>query len=177
MEAGNHLDCKVVAAGLGKSPEKETPFIKITFKNQQGEMITNYFWLSDLARDKSIDTLVKLGFKGKKLSDLANDKIDIDDLFGEAQARVDLVVEKEEYTNKEGEIKSRNVVKWVNIGSGGMPELSHDKAKSIFDGEVFDGLLKEKRRLEGEPKPKKKEEKKEADNGVPADVNDDDIPF
>lgn len=155
MEAGNHLNVKLIDAGLGESPEKKTPFIKVVFQNQENESITHYLWLSDAARDRAIDTVIKLGFMGKKLSDLANSALTVDDLFGEPADRIDLVVEKEEYTNNDGEIKSRTVVKWVNIGSGGMPEFNHEKAKSVFDGEVFDGLLREKRRLSGEPKPKK----------------------
>ena len=176
MEAGNHLGVKLIDVGLGESPEKKTPFIKVVFENEQKEKITHYLWLSDATRDRSIDTLIKLGFMGKKFSDLANSNLTVDDLFGEPANRIDLVVEKEEYTLESGEIKSRSVVKWINIGSGGMPEFDHEKAKSVFDGEVFDGLLRERRRVSGAVKPKKEVANK-AEDTQKADINANDIPF
>lgn len=182
MQSGNHLNVKLIDAGLGQSPEKETPFIKLVFKNQENENITHYLWLTQKTKEKSIDDLTKLGFLGNKISDIANDKLDFDDIFGEPMDRVDLVIESESYRTKDGEEKTRQKVKWLNIGSGGMAEFNHEQAQKVFDGEIFDGLLREKKRILGEVK--KKEPKKEVidkseytaeQKGV--DVDPKDLPF
>ena len=147
MQAGKHKNVKIIGAFLGESKEKKTPYFGIEFQNQDGETIEHAFYLTEKTQDRQIETLAKMGYKGKSISDMANPKLKISDLFNAPVEPIELAVIEEEYTTEDGEIKTKTVVQWVNIGSkGGLSKLDHGAAMVLFQSKAFDGLLMQKRK-------------------------------
>ena len=168
MKAGTHKNVKIVGCFTGESKEKKTPYYGIEFENQQGESIEHVFYLSEKTKERNVDTLIQMGFRAKKISDLSNPKMTIPEIFGEPLDEISLVVVDEEYTNKEGEVKTKQVVQWVNVGNlGGASKVDHPTAVKIFDSSSLQGLLASKR--QGKPTPKPMNTEKLVDN--------EDLPF
>lgn len=191
MQAGTHTATKVLAAYLGESPEKKTPYFEIEFELKDGTSIGWVAWLSTAsenaiaAANRHIQTLKKLGYKRDKLSDMADEKLGIEDLFGQPEDEIKLVIEMETY-EAGGETKERAIVKFVNIGyDSGLTKFDHKQAVTKFKSLPFDGTLKKLKageKLPPAPKKDKSEDKtppagSENTAGAGADFGADDIPF
>ena len=158
FEIGTHK-VKITGCFVGESTEKGTPFFGIEFTNKNDQSIDWIAYLSDTEFEKkegkgkikttpkkeNLKTLLKLGFTGNTIADLADDSKTIEELFAPIQDEIRIVVDEEEYTNEEGEVKRVNKVKWVNIG-GGVAKLDHKQAVVKMKGISAD-LLKLKRDL------------------------------
>lgn len=165
MRTGKHKNCKIVGSYMGEANnDKKTPYFALEFQNEQNEYIDWIVWLSggESAQDvikRNLETLAKLGFKGK-LSDLADGSKKISDLFGPAHDIVIVEVEEQPVTNADGTPKlkqdgtpiTRQAVKWVNVGEGGLTKFDHKTAVAKFAGLKFDGLLAEIKSGLGAPK-------------------------
>ncbi len=114
--------------GVSKSKERQTPSVNVEFSvDVEGnlESITWFGYLTEAAKDRTIETLYKLGFNG--------------DLFGLAAGRqsscldggkeVILTISLEMYN---GEPKYK--VKWVNLPgeSHGIPKLESSEGLSVL---------------------------------------------
>ncbi|MEE4245214.1 MAG: hypothetical protein V2I33_07370 [Kangiellaceae bacterium] len=167
LEAKNYK-VKIIGSFTGESAEKKTPYIGLELETQCGNYIDWISYMTDKTADRALKTLAGAGFIGKKISDLSNEKMSMDDLF-EHNPSLTAVVEHEEYTNAEGEIKQKAVVKWLNTGDFGPAKADHAKSVQIFGGTSFDGKLKE---LQSKMKPKAKKASKES-----GEEDDQDLPF
>lgn len=188
MNVGNHK-CKVVGCFTGEAAnEKKTPFFGIEF--QKNETDDTIYWMAYLStkefqnRDgktttmakENLATLVKLGYKGRGVADMSDESKTVQDLFVEITDNINVVVEEEEYTNDDGELKTVNKVKYVNIGYGSINKFDHGQAVAKFKSCTFDGLLMSLRKAS----PSKKAEKSEHDEPLPSEDHSfaaDDIPF
>ena len=133
--------CVVVDMGFGQSKEKQTPFYVLDFEDEEGETIQYIAYLTEGTKERQLKVLAELGYQGKSLADMASDK-PVSDLFPELEEPVYVVVEEEEYTNNEGEIKKRKIAKWVNVGDkGGVSKLDHKQAVIVCKALSFDGDL------------------------------------
>lgn len=168
LEAKNYK-VELVGSFSGESAEKKTPYFGLELETACGEFIDWVAYLTDNTAKRNLTLLAEAGFKGKKLADLSNDKLSMEDLF-DKNNNLSITVEHEEYTDKQGEIKTKAVVKWFNTGNFGAAKADHKQAVKIFGGTKFDGMLKE---LKGTIKPKKTETK----NSEATEEEDDDIPF
>lgn len=130
----------IVGSFLGKSAEKKTPYYGLEFETSCGEFVEWVAYLTDNTSKRNLETLKNVGFMGKKLTDLSNDKLSMDDLFNH-NPELTITIEHEEYANKEGEIKTKAVVKWVNVGSFGAAKYDHAQALQEFAGNKYDGML------------------------------------
>jgi len=158
---------EIVGAFVGESQEKKTPYFGLELETSCGEFIEWIAYLTENTAKRNLKLLKDAGYCGKKLSDLSNPKFTIQDLFN-PNSNLTIDVEHEEYTNKDGEIKNKAVVKWFNTGSFGAVKADHKQAVKIFQGTVFDGMLKE---IASTVKPKKEEPSTDSEE------NDEDIPF
>lgn len=119
-----------------KSSEKNTPAIAIEFqlKDHPRKIVWNG-WLTDLAKDRSIETLLNCGFVGAKLSDINYGR----KAFTEGK-EVDLVLEYEDYKDKQtGETKSSLKVKYVNTGNMFKSKMSEGETVQVFQGLQLEG--------------------------------------
>lgn len=178
MLAEGNYKVKIIGSFTGESGEKKTPFIGLELETHTGEMIDWIGYLSEKEFTKqngkksnmlkeNLTTLRDAGFRGSKPSDLSNTNLSIDEIF-EHNPNLTITVAHEEYTNGQGEIKTKAVVKYINAG-GGIEKFDHAQAVKSFDSK-FTGVMKQ---IMGDLKPMKKEVKEtEAET-----VNDDDLPF
>ena len=112
---GRHT-ATVESAELGQS-EKGTPFLSLLCKNEQGEELTAYLYLSDAAIERTVKTLREVfGFDN-------NFESVVQQVTGKPCS---IVVEAEEY-----EGKTRMKVKWVNT-VGGSSAKPLDNAASLL---------------------------------------------
>lgn len=158
MKPGIYKNCIIVGCFTGVSKVKETPYFGLEFENQDGETIEHAFYLSEKIKDKNIELLINLGYKAKSIADMSNPRLKINDLFGKANDSINLTIEEETYTNNEGVIKTKTVVRWVNVGDRfGTPKFDHAVAVNFFKGATFDGelMLKRKGRPAPDPLPEK----------------------
>jgi hypothetical protein len=169
MKIGTHANVEIVSCGLGEQGDKKTPFIAIEFENKEGDTMTWQGWLSEGAKERTIKTLISLGFMGKSVADLANPDKGISDLFGEIGAPVSVVVEEEEY-----EGKKRAKIAWVNIG--GIAKFDHQTAVAKVKDLSVDGDLMKYRKEIKAPKPKAENPKK-ASEGTGEAEGDADVPW
>lgn len=174
----------VVGAFLGEmSNEKKTPYLGIEFEIPTGESIEYLGWLTDAAKEYTLANLIKCGFKGTRLTDIADDKKSMTDLFDVVE-NLSIVIEHEEYENSEGEKKTRPKVKFINDGTeSNLTKFDHKQAVATFKSLSFDGDLARIRK-EGPKKKEKKEKdptapKTSQEYSVENDTNftSDDIPF
>lgn len=165
---------KVIGSFTGESSEKKTPFFGLELETACGEFIDFIQYITDNNAKTALKQLTNAGFIGKKISDLSNPKIDMDDLFVENE-KMTAVVEHEEWTDEEtGEVKSRAVVRWINNGTSGPEKADHKQAVSIFKGRSFDGMLKE---MQSKVKPKKEKTTEEVIEASNEELENDDVPF
>lgn len=154
LTAGTYVAKKIVSAFIGESPEKKTPYFSVEFEVDNGQGGVEYLewvaWLSQAgdkaiaATNRHLKTLVDLGFKGDKLSDLADEKKGIEDLFGPASDEIKLVVEVVNYG--ENNQHEKNEVKFVNVGNqSNLTKFDHKTAVTKFKSLPFDGTLKKLR--------------------------------
>jgi len=144
-------DAKVIGSFLGESKEKKTPYVGLKFQYEQGaDGIKTIEWVGYLSpgnhevKDRNIETVVKCGFLGRSLADLAGE-------FNFADVKnIQIVIEHEEYINTAGESKLRPRVKWVNVGSGFYEKFDKTEAVQKIGGR-FDGDLMRFRRTTTNP--------------------------
>lgn len=174
LQAGTYKALKVLSAYIGESPEKKTAYFEIEFELENGETISWIAWLSTAtdkgiaAANRHVETLKKLGYKSDKLSDMADEKKSIEDLFGKPEDEVKLVIEVETYGDH-GD-KERSVVKFVNVGEmSGLTKFDHKQAVAKFKSLPFDSTLKKLKAGEKLP-PREKAEKKETPKNSGSDA-------
>ena len=143
MKAGNHK-VKIIGCFLGLSKEKKTKYFGIEFENDEGKTIENLFYLTEATQDRNMDKLLELGYQSKDIVDMANPKLSIDDLFDQPDG-IELVIEDEFYQGNDDTIRSRPIVKWVNVGFSGHDKLDLGGAVNAFSGSAFNGILMQKR--------------------------------
>lgn len=114
MGVGNHI-CKVVNATMPDVDEGKTPSVCLTFRNEAGEHIDAYLYLSEKALARTEKSLRACGWVGDDVSELMRDGVDL--------KQVEVVVEEEEYNGK-----VRAKVKWINAIRKAMEA---DKAKEL----------------------------------------------
>lgn len=158
----------IVGSFTGESAEKKTPYYGLELETACGEFIEYVAYLTDKTAKRQLETLKKAGFVGNKLSDLSNDKLDMEELFNIIPT-LSATIEHEEYTNKDGEIKVKAVVKWLNDGSFGAEKADHAKSVQIFANSKYDGMMKQ---MKNTVKTKKEEAKPEG-----SEIADEDLPF
>lgn len=127
---------------LGSSSQKGTPFIELYFEITQGDnkggkvRWTSYF--SEKTSERSIESLQYCGWKGDDMSEFSDGG-----LHGLDKNEVEIVVEIEEYNDKEGNPRSSPKVQWVNRGGGGYlntaQAMNTDAAQTF--GERMRGLV------------------------------------
>lgn len=168
---------KITGCFAGESGEKKTPMIGIEFELEDGRSIESVNYLTDNNKSWVTDMLVSLNFLGNKLADLADTSKKISDLFGPLDEDIMLVIDIEEFQGRDGTPKQKNVVKFVNVGSGaGYAKFDHKTAVAKFAGYSFDGELMAAKQRKGKPKEKKQTTETTA---APAQANftASDIPF
>ena len=189
MEIGKHENVKIIGCGTGESGgDKKTPYFTLEFENQDGDSIESIHYLTEKTKARNLELLAKLGFKGKRLSDLSNPKFKISDLFGEADDVVSITVKEEQIIkNDEPQWKDeaqtvpkmRKIVEWVNVGEpAGLSKFDHEQSVAKFKELPYDADLMDimKNRKKAAPKAKtetKKEEPKQSEDTFA----DDDVPF
>ena len=138
LQAGTYK-ATVVGAYLGESAEKKTPYYGIEFQLENNENIDWLAYLTDTIKERNLDTLLSLGFKGNKLSDLADTSKKISDLFEFPEEDIKVVIELESY-EKDGEMKEVPRVKFVNIGDrkSNITKFDHKQAVSVLKSHTFD---------------------------------------
>lgn len=123
------------ACVLGTSRDKGTPFIEVYFQIQDGEnkggrvRWTGYF--TEKASERSIQALQFCGWTGEDLSEFSDGH-----LHGLDTNDVEIVVELEEYENREGETKRTPRVQWVNRAGGFLntaAAMNEEAARSFGD--------------------------------------------
>lgn len=124
---GSHL-VTVVSHVLGRSKEKNTPFVAVEFESEGsiGERITWWGYLSDAAYERTVNSLRVLGWEPADHNGLISSLNGTDILKG---ALCEIVVETETYEGKQ-----RPKVKWVNpVGGGGGAggPMSEDEATAL----------------------------------------------
>ena len=140
MKTGKNK-CVIVDMGFGQSKEKQTPFYVIDFENEEGETIQHVAYLTENTKERHLKTLAELGYQGKSLADMASDK-KVSELFPELEEPIFVVVKEEEYTTDSGDIRTKKVVQWVNVGEkGGVNKLDHKQAVIVCKSLSFDGDL------------------------------------
>lgn len=190
LREGTHK-CKVVGCYTGESSEKKTPFFGIEFETIEDQ--ESIYWNAYLSNTKfkksgkevtlaeaNLETLIQLGFKGKRISDLSDESKGFLDLFDIISDTISVVIEHEEYTTDDGEMKTAARVKFVNVGYGNMNKFDHKQAVAKFKSLTFDGELMSLRKKVSAPKkaePESEAEKPATKPEASADYNDDDIPF
>lgn len=187
LQAGTYKVEKILSAYLGESPEKKTAYYQLEFQLENGTTIDFIAWLSTAtekglaAANRHIETLKKLGYKSDKLSDMADEKKGIEDLFGPAEDEIKIVTEVETY-GEHGQ-HERAIVKFVNVGEqSSLTKFDHKQAVVKFKSLPFDSTLKKLKSGEKLP-PREKAEKKnevaDSQGSLPetADGQDDEPPF
>lgn len=131
----------VVGAYLGESQEKKTPYYGIEFMLDSGENIDWLAYLTDGTKERNLNTLLSLGFKGSKLSDISDTSKKISDLFEFPEDDIFVVIEMESY-EKDGVTKEVPRVQFVNVGERKtVNKFDHKQAVAVFKSHTFDGDL------------------------------------
>lgn len=173
MKPGVYKKVKIIGCYIGESQEKKTPYFGLEIQTDEGT-IEKDFYLTPNTQEKNIQILLDAGYKGKSLTDMADPKLSIDDLFGIPKDELNITVAEESYDDKEGNPKTRMVVQWFNVGYGGQKsKADHAGAKMIFKNTSFDGLFAKMKK--GEPGPRKEKEVK--DKHIEENAHSDDVPF
>jgi hypothetical protein len=129
----------VVGAYLGESAEKKTPYYGIEFLLDNNENIDWLAYLTDGTKERNLNTLLTLGFKGTRLSDLADTSKKISDLFEFPEDDIFVVIEMESY-EKDGVTKEVPRVQFVNVGERKtVMKFDHQQAVKVFKSHTFDG--------------------------------------
>jgi len=167
MEPGNYVATAQDWA-IGKSGNKQTPFLKVKFRLKDSGLNVYWdAWLTQNTIEKVTNDLTKTGlYQAKTFMDLADGK------GGKGLSttqEVELSVILEEWTTKDGEIKSTPKVQWVNpIGGGAMKNtLAKAEAVTVLNGLNLDGAILAAQQKNGMP----------TKNGATTDFTADDIPF
>ena len=142
LTAGTYQVKKLKDCFMGMSKEKGTPYFCITFILENGENANWMVYLSSefksdehrKAAENNMKTLALLGYKGSRVSDMAEGSID--ELFDEIEDPISLVIELETYEGKE-----RPKVKFVNVGSGGFVKIDKKAAVVATKSMAYDGFL------------------------------------
>lgn len=150
------ISASVIGCFAGKSGNKETPFFAIEFFTDEGT-IDFIQYLTEKTRERAMETLINLGFMGKKVSDLANDDLAVGELFDTDVEDINITIEHEQVCDKEGNEKfdangeavMRHKVKWVNVGKSGFSKVDHKEAVVMFKGLNIDGELTRMRKARG----------------------------
>lgn len=170
----------VVGAYLGESSEKKTPYYGIEFQLDVDGNMENIDWiayLSDKTKEKNLDTLLSLGFKGNKLTELADTSKKISDLFEFPEEYIFVVIEMESYEGSDGLMKEKAKVQWVNIGErkNNITKFDLKQAVAVFKSHTFDGDLQ--RIKKNGPTIVKKEKPKDAPKTSQEYANESDTDF
>jgi len=126
LAVGKHK-VKITDKFTGESKEKQTPYFGLEFTTESDESIFWIAYLSEKAfikagketnmKKENLATLLKLGFKGKRLADLSDDSKSISDVFEAIQDDISIQVAHEEYDKEDGTKGAKAVIKWVNVGN------------------------------------------------------------
>jgi hypothetical protein len=148
----------VVGAYLGESNEKKTPYYGIEFQLENNENIDWLAYLTDNTKERNLNTLLSLGFKGNKISDLADTSKSIKDLFEFPEEDIFVVIEMESFEASDGTTKEKAKVQFVNVGErkSNITKFEHKQAVATFKSHTFDGDL-QRIKKEGPKLPAKKE--------------------
>ena len=177
LTAGTYKAKRITDFFMAESKEKKTPFFGITFELENNEKATWTVYLhEDFTSDKqkemaekNMETLVLLGYKGTRIAELADDTLEVSDLFDDFYDDVNIVIEMESY-EKDGKTKETPKVKWVNVGSGnGFTKIDKKQAVVKTKSMIYDGSLAKSRKNAPTRAEKKTEESK--------DFTADEIPF
>jgi hypothetical protein len=160
---GTH-EAKAVEWALASAGEKRTPEVAIRFSilsgRCEGDSITWHGWLTDKAFDRTIESLQYCGWEGD----------DLRKLEGLDTNEVSIVVELEEFTTAEGEVRVNPKVRWVNRAGGlAIKERMSDDEANAFAAKMRGRIVAmQKKRGTRSPAPRE---------AAPTPHNDDDIPF
>ena len=157
---------KIIGCFTGESKEKKTPYYGLEFELEDNQTIDFVAYLTENTYERQIQTLIDVGYVGKKMASLSNPELTIEDMFNDV-GPISLVIEHEEYTTDKGEIKKKAVIKWVNM-SGGPAKFDYEQSVKTFKGLSFDGHLMRMNKGAKKVEPKAL---------VPEVIEDDDIPF
>jgi hypothetical protein len=126
---------------LGTSKNKGTPFLELYFMivdgDNKGGRVRWQGYFSENTNERSIQSLQICGWNGDDLSEFADGA-----LHGLDRNEVEIVVELEEYQDKEGNTKKSPRVQWVNRAGGFLNKdaaMNDDAARSF--GERMRGLV------------------------------------
>lgn len=127
---------RVVDCWLEKSSKKETPGIFVQFKiNGSNKNVKYTGWISDATEERIVESILKAGFKGARIEDVAKGV----SMFDE-NADIPIHCKMEEYTNNQGEIKSFLKVAWIG-SSIFKNKLEHGEIVETFKGMSINGTL------------------------------------
>lgn len=177
LTAGTYKAKKITDFFMAESKEKKTPFFGITFELENNEKATWTVYLheefsSDKQKEmaeKNMETLVLLGYKGTRIAELADDTLEVSDLFDDFYDDVNIVIEMESY-EKDGQTKQTPKIKWVNVGPGnGFTKIDKKQAVVKTKSMIYDGAMA----LARKSAPKKAEKKPVESK----DFTDSEIPF
>jgi hypothetical protein len=123
---------------LGKSKQHGTPFIEFYFQVKGGESDgarvrwTSYF--TDKTYERTVQALESCGWSGDDISVFADSG-----LHGLDKNDVEIVVENENYTDKNGEVKTSSRVAWINrLGYLNTEAAMSEDAAAAFGAKMND---------------------------------------
>lgn len=125
---------------LGESSIKGTPYIKLCFEIASGPNAggrarwTAYF--SERTRERTIQSMQYCGWEGDDVGEFVDGK-----LHGLDRNEVDIVVELESWTGKDGEPRTTPKVRWVNRTSAINRKGAMDTASAQSFGNSLRGLV------------------------------------
>lgn len=125
---------------LGTIGEKGTPVIEVMFEigdgDNKGGRLRWSGWLSEKAAARTIEGLQTCGWRGEDLGEFSDGQ-----LHGLDKNEVEIVVELEEYEDKEGNKRTAPRVQWVNkfVGLNIKNAMAKEEAASF--GEKMKGLV------------------------------------
>jgi hypothetical protein len=176
LSAGGKYTAKATGSVvLGKSKNKETPFIEFYLQVKGGEndgarvRWTSYF--SEKTYERTVQSLETCGWTGEDISVFSDGK-----LHGLDKNEVEIVVELEEYETPQGEKRTSPRVAWVNrLGYLNVDAAMSTDAAAAFGVKMNDLILamraKNPRKSGFESSPATSPE------AAHAEMSSDDIPF
>lgn len=143
---------KIAGCDSGAVGANNAPMAKLFFK-LEGEtgLYPHTMWFSDKVNEKTgktytelvVEKLIEHGFRGKCVSEMSDEKIDVSDLF-DTEKEWDIEIDYQ--VGKDGQITKYFEAKWVNDPEkSGTSKLDHAKAVSVFKGMGLGGMIAQKR--------------------------------
>lgn len=172
--AGKHI-ARVVDSAIWKS-EKGNPVAVLMFEykdqNANPHQIAWFGHLAGGAREITVDTLVRVGFKSNDLSDLNLGKECLD-----FEKDYEIVIANEPNPNKGNQLMSR--VKWVNLpgGSGFRERMSKEDAVTLCKGFDLRGDFMAARQKAGKPANAAAKPQQAAPSALPPSMSEEELGF